>query len=547
MRYANESYIKNNGIIYTPRAMADYLSNLILNNTRKLPKNTIRVLDPAIGDGELIISLLSQLKKRVSENIQISVVGFETDKSVINTTSRRIMNNFPNVNMDIKNIDFIEFILNGKKKIGLFDYVIANPPYVRTQILGADKAQEIANLIGLTGRVDLYYAFLILAETVLSDTGIAGFITSNKFMTIKAGITVREKLFSNTNLIRIVDFGDTKLFNAAVLPCIIIFRKGISLPAQTQFTSVYEIFGEEKTLLSNNIFDVIDTSGFVSLLNGRKFEIKQGILEKNESSSSWRLATHDSSFWLKKVNDKTWKKFSDIGKIKVGIKTTADNVFIRENWNMEKNIPELLFPLITHRNAGQILPNKAQKWQVLYPYAIQDNKKITLNVFEYPNTIKYLEKHREQLEQREYIRKANRSWFEIWVPQNPLLWQNKKIVFRDITDKPQFWFDKSGSIVNGDCYWIDILPSMNDDILLLALAIANSSFIEKYYDVKFNNKIYAGKRRFMAQYVSDFPLPDPSLPLSREAIKLVNKIIQTDNYDKESRMKLNKIVEEMFC
>jgi len=546
MRYTNESYVKNNGIIYTPQAMADYLSNLVLNNTRKLPKNTIRVLDPAIGDGELIISLLSQLKKRISENIQISVVGFETNKSAINTTSQRIMSNFPNVNIDIKNIDFIEFMLNGKNKIGLFDYVIANPPYVRTQILGADKAQKISNLIGLTGRVDLYYAFLILAETVLSDTGIAGFITSNKFMSIKAGSTVREKLFSNTHLIRIVDFGDTKIFNAAVLPCIIIFRKGISLPAQTQFTSVYEIFGEEKTLLSNNIFDVIDTSGFVSLLNGRKFEIKQGILEKNESSSSWRLATHDSSFWLKKVNDKTWKKFSEIGKIKVGIKTTADNVFIRENWNMEKNIPELLFPLITHRNAGQIIPNKTQKWQVLYPYAIQDNKKITLNVFEYPNTIKYLEKHREQLEQREYIRKANRSWFEIWVPQNPLLWQNKKIIFRDITDKPQFWFDKSGAIVNGDCYWIDILPSMNDDILLLALAVANSSFIEKYYDVKFNNKIYAGKRRFMTQYVSDFPLPDPSLPLSREAIKLVNKIIQTENYDKESRMKLDKIVEEMF-
>jgi len=546
MRYANESYIKNNGIIYTPRAMADYLSNLVLNNTRKLSKKTIRILDPAIGDGELIFSLLSQLKKRVSENTQISVVGFETNKSIINNTSKRIKSNFPNVNIVIKNIDFIEFILNGKKKIGLFDYVIANPPYVRTQILGAEKAQKIANLIGLTGRVDLYYAFLILAGTVLSDTGIAGFITSNKFMTIKAGNTVREKLFCNTNLIRIIDFGDTKLFNAAVLPCIIIFKKGVSLPAQTQFTSVYEIFGEEKALISDNIFDVIDTNSFVSLLNGRKFEIKQGILEKNESSSSWRLATHDTSFWLKKVNDKTWKKFSDIGKIKVGIKTTADNVFIRENWNMEKNIPELLFPLITHRNAGQILPNKTRKWQVLYPYAIQDNKKITLNVFEYPNTIKYLKKHREQLEQREYIRKANRSWFEIWVPQNPSLWKNKKIVFRDITDKPQFWFDKSGAIVNGDCYWIDILPSMNDDILLLALAIANSSFIEKYYDVKFNNKIYAGKRRFMTQYVSDFPLPDPSLPLSREAIKLVNKIIQTENYDKEDGMKLNKIVEEMF-
>jgi len=546
MRYASETYTKNNGIVYTPRAMADYLSSLILNSTRKLPKNTIRILDPAIGDGELIISMLFHLKKRVPENIQISIVGFETNKAVIKNTVQRIKSNFPNVSIEIRSIDFINFILNNKRKIGLFDYIIANPPYVRTQILGAEKAQKIASKIKLTGRVDLYYAFLILAETLLVENGIAGFITSNKFMTIKAGNVVREKLISGTNIIRIIDFGDTKLFNAAVLPCIIVFKKGVTLSSQTQFTSIYEIYGEEKTLFSSSIFDIIDTSGFVSLANGHKYEIKQGVLEQNENNYTWRLATQDSSNWLKTVNEKTWKKFSDIGKIKVGIKTTADNVFIKENWNIENIIPELLSPLITHRNAGQILPNKNHNWQVLYPYALQGTKKETLNVYKYPNTIKYLEEHREQLEKREYLIKANRNWYEIWVPQNPLLWQKEKIIFRDITEKPQFWFDKSGAIVNGDCYWIDLMPSINKDIILLALAISNSSFIEKYYDIKYNNKIYAGKRRFMAQYVSDFPLPDPSHPLSQEAIKIVNKIIKKEVFEEEDKLKLNKVVENIF-
>ena len=546
MRYANESYMKNNGIVYTPRAMADYLSNLILNNTRKLPKDIIHILDPAIGDGELIISMLFQLKKRMSKNIQISVVGFETNKSSIKNTIQRIKSNFPSVSIDIKNIDFIDFMLRNKKRIDLFDYIIANPPYVRTQILGAEKAQKISSRINLTGRIDLYYAFLILAESILKENGIAGFITSNKFMTIKAGNTVRERLLKNTEIIRIIDFGDTKLFNAAVLPCIIVFKKGITTFSQAQFTSIYEIFDEEKTLLSNSIFDVIDTNGFVSLANDRKFEIKQGVLEQNENNSTWRLATQNSSNWLKVVNEKTWKIFSDIGKIKVGIKTTADNVFIKENWDVEEIIPELLFPLVTHRNAGQILPNRNNNWQVLYPYALQGNKKVTLNVYDYPNTRKYLEEHREQLEKREYLIKANRKWYEIWVPQNPLLWKKDKIIFRDITEKPQFWFDKSGAIVNGDCYWIDLIPSISKEIVLLALAIANSSFIEKYYDIKYNNKIYAGKRRFMAQYVSDFPLPDPSHPLSREAIKMVNRIIRTEIFNEEDKAKLDTIVESIF-
>jgi hypothetical protein len=38
MRYSNESYSKNNGIVYTPRVMADYLSTLIINNTKKHQK-----------------------------------------------------------------------------------------------------------------------------------------------------------------------------------------------------------------------------------------------------------------------------------------------------------------------------------------------------------------------------------------------------------------------------------------------------------------------------------------------------------------------------
>jgi type I restriction-modification system DNA methylase subunit len=234
MRYSSETYNKTNGIVYTPRAMADYLSKLIISNTHFLPDIGLRILDPAIGDGELIISILSSLKKCLGGNTKITIVGFETDNSIIKNTKKRILANFPEVDIEIKNTDFIEYILktdrrndlfSQTKQMELFDYIIANPPYVRTQVLGAIKAQDIAEKFDLTGRVDLYYAFLVIASKLLKENGVAGFITSNKFMTIKSGNIVRECLFNNTRIIRIVDFGDTKLFNAAVLPCIIVFSK----------------------------------------------------------------------------------------------------------------------------------------------------------------------------------------------------------------------------------------------------------------------------------------------------------------------------------
>ena len=108
--------------------------------------------------------------------------------------------------------------------------------------------------------------------------------------------------------------------------------------------------------------------------------------------------------------------------------------------------------------------------------------------------------------------------------------------------------DKTGAIVNGDCYWIDIHDSISDNLIYLTLAVANSTFIEKYYDIKFNTKLYSGKRRFMSQYVEQFPIPDPTTPHALEAIKYVKKIIaELDNNNQlHYRKKLNEIITKIF-
>ena len=50
------------------------------------------------------------------------------------------------------------------------------------------------------------------------------------------------------------------------------------------------------------------------------------------------------------------------------------------------------------------------------------------------------------------------------------------------------------------------------------MAVGNSSFVQEFYDYRFQNKLYAGRRRFMTQYVEQFPLPDPTEDLSRRII-----------------------------
>ena len=78
--------------------------------------------------------------------------------------------------------------------------------------------------------------------------------------------------------------------------------------------------------------------------------------------------------------------------------------------------------------------------------------------------------------------------------------------------------------MSGECYWLQCKHSANTDLLWLALAIANSTFIEKFYDYRFNNKLYAGRRRFITQYVEHFPLPNPELDASKAIIQLAKRI-----------------------
>ena len=168
--------------------------------------------------------------------------------------------------------------------------------------------------------------------------------------------------------------------------------------------------------------------------------------------------------------------------------------------------------------------------------------KRAINLAKYPKTKKYLESHRQELSKRTYVMESGRNWFEIWVPQNPDAWQYPKIVFRDIVEHPVFWADLNGHIVNGDCYWLQFGRDNNIELLWLALAVANSTFIEEFYDHSFNNKLYSGRRRFITQYVEKFPLPDPATDVTKEIIKLTKEIydlpLETDFTEEERRLNL---------
>ena len=546
MKEKKESKIKKNGVVYTPSEMATFLAKqMILFSKLDLKKTkSIEILDPATGEGELLISLVKEVFA-INPNISISITGFEIDPKAADKATRNLYSNFSGVKINIRHQDFLLEHLNIKQK---FDFIIANPPYVRTQILGATKSQKIAQDLNLSGRIDIYYAFLLCIKKLLKQQGTSGYITSNKFFTIKSGISVRDFMLENYQMHALIDFGDTKLFTASVLPCIIIFSTGKTCSEkQVSFTSIYESKNTPaNTVKTDSIFKSITQTGYFTLDDGRTFKICQGHLQSIQKGALWTISTNQRKNWLDEVQRNTWLQIADIGKVRVGIKTTADNVFIGNHWLGKNSKLELLKPLITHRDAGQIIASQNAGWKVLYTHTTEKSKKKPIDINKYPKSKAYLESHYEQLSARTYIQKAHRNWYEIWVPQNPDSWAKRKIVFRDISEKPEFWLDTSGSIVNGDCYWIEINDSVMDDIVYLALAVANSHFIEEYYDAKFNTKLYSGKRRYMSQYVEQFPIPSPTSPQAQKIIQITKKILNNETDFSHHCEEINKLINRMF-
>lgn len=188
-------------------------------------------------------------------------------------------------------------------------------------------------------------------------------------------------------------------------------------------------------------------------------------------------------------------------------------------------------PLITRHSARQFkakLPEKASKRkEILYPHEATASGRKAVDLSDYPISFAYLNSHRQVLEARTYVIEAGRQWYELWVPQDPAAWSQPKLVFPDISDEPVFWMDLDGGVVNGECYWLKADDPSDGDLLWLALAVANSSFIKAFYDHSFNNKLYAGRRRFITQYVEQFPLPDPKRNITQEIIQLAKRIYST--------------------
>ncbi|WP_228830414.1 Eco57I restriction-modification methylase domain-containing protein [Nocardia beijingensis] len=577
---------KRHGRHYTPPVLARFLAQRLLRHVEPSDAGVLRVLDPACGDGELLFAVHREAATRFP-GVRLVLIGYDLDARALAVARERAR--AAGIAAHWRKADFLA--VEARLPDGSFDAVITNPPYVRTQQLGGSTARLLSKRFGLRGRIDLTHPFVATLPRLLTAGGVLGLLCANRFLTTKAGANIRRLLLTDLSPVELYDLGDTKLFTAAVLPAITIARR-CAHDDGCRYVSAYEV-GDAEPGAATLFEALVGQDGSIVTYNGRTFVVEVGTLVTEcgpvaasggrdrgdsaigtatrdgppaltaeraarrggtrEPEAAWRMSHDAIDAWLARIATATWRSFGDLARIRVGIKTTADRVFISDRWAHTDPCPEpeLLLDLITHHDLAPWRATRARDVRVLYPYDLASSRRTPIDLDDYPGAAAYLRSHHETLAGRRYVAESGRAWYEIWVPQRPHLWREPKLVFPDISDRPRFALDSSGAVVNGDCYWISLLdlagaPAEATRLAYLLMGVANSALGLRFYDVVCGNRLYSGRRRWITQYVSRLPVPDPAAARSGDVIDLVREFAEGRTPDAAARAELDERVAAAF-
>lgn len=467
-----------------------------------------------------------------------------------------------------------------------YDVVVGNPPYVRIQKVPEKRRPEYKDgFDSATGRFDLSVLFMEYGIDSLRDGGHIAFITSNKFLTTQYGEGIRAYLRENAEIETLIDFTDTDVFDVTVLPCILVAGKGRSDAESLGYCILKQADdpGDSKkcddllSLVDQHLTDELFEGRFTTGLNGDSETVKLRCFESTlpeSKDATWTFIPTRERSLVDKINQ---KKTADLGsiaeKISVGIKTTANNVFVDpitkskiEEYDLEK---DLIHPAISGKNVSRWSidwsPEDPKKPSyILYPHEVIDGSVEPVDLDDYPNAKEYLEEHYEQLAGRSYLEDAGRKWYECWVPQHPDYFDvDNKIITPEMAPGNSFALDTTGFFCIGSCYSV-LLEEESPLLYRYLTGFLNSDLVEFYLKADSSTQLYADRFRYNKSYIENLPVlyADPSTiddgsvdsvtdPASVEEImayisSLVNRLGEDSVKPEPVEEKINELTYQMF-
>jgi len=280
IKYINEtdiSHRKSLGQYFTPKSIREKLLNKLPNNI----KNP-RVLDPACGTGEFLISA-----KKYFKNPELH--GLDVDKNLIKISKELT----PESNLKV-----VDSLLS--EDYDKFDFVIGNPPYFEF-----NPSPEIRNKFKeiINGRVNIFGLFIYQGLKWLKDGGYLAYVVPPSMNNGAYFQKLRKFIVGNANIEYLHILKNPKLFSGALQSTmLLILKKGENKGDYIFKKNGILIFSEGANYLKKIFKNKIT-------LKDLNFSVRTGKLVWNQNRN---ILTHNQSegiplIWAHNIQEKGLK------------------------------------------------------------------------------------------------------------------------------------------------------------------------------------------------------------------------------------------------
>lgn len=212
---------------------------------------SVSIVDPAVGGGAFVLAMASELAGAAGDLRGWAVGrvrGVDLDESCVRAAKAsawlwslagwdgagRWEPPCVKVFAGDSLLEDDEWWASGPGRPGSFDLFVANPPYVRQELVGAARKAALARkYAGLGGRTDVYARFFMLAGRLLRPGGVGVFVTPVSWMDVAYGSKVKQFLLDNFEIRSVLASGDTRWFPQASINAQITVMKKRRRPDET--------------------------------------------------------------------------------------------------------------------------------------------------------------------------------------------------------------------------------------------------------------------------------------------------------------------------
>ena len=277
MKQTDLAYRKSKGQYFTPKSIREKLLN-------KLPskKKHLKILDPACGTGEFLISASQYFNSP-------QLYGWDIEEKLIQIAKQLVPEG------EFKITDALKENINRK-----FDFVIGNPPYFefKPEKIIKNKFREVIN-----GRVNIFNLFIKLGLDLLKPNGYLAYVVPPSMNNGAYFSKLRKYIVKHANIEYLSILNNSQLFHKALQSTMLIILKKSENKGNYIFEKNGLMIFTEKPEYLEKAFKGKKT------LRDLGFQVKTGRLTWNQNKE---VLSHDPKgniplIWAKNITDKGLK------------------------------------------------------------------------------------------------------------------------------------------------------------------------------------------------------------------------------------------------